>query len=122
MIRVLMLASAFAAAVFAAPARADQTYDGTWQVTILTEQGTCGKAFSYPLAVKEGAVSSMGYFAAKTAGTVERSGLVKVSISFGDKNAQGTGKLTGDAGVGTWKGSDCSGRWKASRKALYASK
>jgi hypothetical protein len=109
-------ALALAASILAVPALAD-SYDGTWQVTIVTEQGSCAKAFSYPLAVRDGQVSNTGYLSAKTAGQVEGSGAVRVNISFGDKSAQGTGKLSSDSGAGTWKGSDCSGRWKAARKA-----
>lgn len=117
--RLFALAPAVAAAavVAALPARATDSFDGSWQVTIVTEKGTCDKAYSYPLAVKGGSVTYAGDTSAKIDGRVEDGGSVQVRISLGDKSARGTGRLSASSGTGTWSGGECSGRWTASRKA-----
>ena len=56
----------------------------------------------------------------KAGGTVTPDGAVKVSISAGSKGANGTGRLAGSEGVGTWHGrgsaGECAGRWEAVRR------
>ena len=58
-IRVLLIASLFAAAGFAAaPASAQQPYDGLWQVTVVTKTGSCDAQTTSTLTVTEGKISA----------------------------------------------------------------
>jgi type 1 fimbria pilin len=105
------LASLLAGAA-AAPARAQTPYDGQWQVTIVTNTGTCEPTASSMLTVADGKISASG---ANVSGSVGREGLVKVSIN----GAYANGQISGNSGSGKWNGASagipCSGRWQASR-------
>jgi len=52
-------------------------------------------------------------------GYVARSGAVRASVTVQDKYASGSGKLSNNAGRGTWRGysgtTRCSGYWTAQR-------
>jgi hypothetical protein len=95
-----------------APAFAQTSYDGLWNVTILTKAGSCEPSIRYPLTVTDGKVSG----AADVSGSIGREGVVKVSI----RGAYANGQLSGNAGSGKWNGASagiaCSGRWEASRQ------
>jgi type 1 fimbria pilin len=115
-IRAAFFASAFAAAgaLAAAPATAaDKSYDGLWNVTVVTKSGSCEPSTSSTLTVSDGKVSAGG---APVSGTVGREGLVRVSIN----GAYANGQLSGKTGSGKWNGASagvpCSGRWEASRQ------
>jgi len=113
-IRVLFAASLFAAAgLAAAPASAQQPYDGLWQVTVVTKTGGCDAQTTSTLTVAEGKVSGSG---APISGSVGSGGLVRVSIN----GAYANGQLSGNSGSGKWNGASagvpCSGRWEASRQ------
>jgi hypothetical protein len=101
-----------AAALAAAPARAQQPYDGIWNVTILTRAGNCEPSVRYPLTITDGRVSG----AADVSGSIGREGMVKVSI----RGAYANGQLNGNGGSGRWNGASggiaCSGRWEALRQ------
>lgn len=109
------LASVLAAAgaLAAAPANADKSYDGLWNVTVVTKSGSCEPTTSSTLTVADGKVSAGG---APVSGTVGREGLVRVSIN----GAYANGQLNGKTGSGKWNGASagvpCSGRWEASRQ------
>ena len=100
-------------AAAAAPALAQQPYDGTWNVTIVTKSGTCEPTASSTVTVTDGKISSTG---ANVSGSIGREGLVRVSIN----GAYANGQLSGNAGSGKWNGASagvpCSGRWEASRR------
>lgn len=102
-----------ASAGFAAPALAQQPYDGVWNVTIVTKSGSCEPTASSTLTVTEGKISGAG---ADVTGSIGREGLVRVSIN----GAYANGQLSGNAGSGKWNGASagipCSGRWQASRQ------
>ena len=102
----------FAAASTVAPASAQQSYDGLWNVTILTRAGNCEPSVRYPLTVTDGRVSGP----ADVSGSIGREGVVKVSI----RGAYANGQLNGNGGSGRWNGASsgiaCSGRWEASRQ------
>jgi len=95
------------------PAFAQQPYDGTWSVTIVTNSGSCDPSASSTLTVTEGKISAAG---ANVSGSIGREGLVRVSIN----GAYANGQLSGNAGSGKWNGASagipCSGRWEASRQ------
>ena len=96
-----------------APAFAQQPYDGTWNVAIVTKSGGCEPTASSTLIVTEGKISAAG---ANVSGSIGREGLVRVSIN----GAYANGQLSGNAGSGKWNGASagipCSGRWEASRQ------
>src|ERR1700743_275293 len=95
------------------PAFAQQPYDGTWNVTIVTNSGSCEPTASSTLTVTDGKISAAG---ANVSGSIGREGLVRVSINGAYANVQ----LSGNAGSGKWNGASggipCSGRWEASRQ------
>ena len=101
------------AAFVAAPAMAASTYDGLWNVTIVTKTGSCEPSARYPLTVTDGRVTAPG---ADVSGKVGPEGSVKVSIGA----AYANGQLSGNTGSGKWNGASggvpCSGRWEASRQ------
>jgi hypothetical protein len=113
-IRKLFFASFLATAtVAAAPAIAQQPYDGLWQVTVVTKTGSCDAQTTSTVTVSEGKVTGSG---APVSGTVGSKGLVRVSIN----GAYANGQLSGNSGSGKWNGASagvpCSGRWEASRQ------
>ena len=93
------------------------SFDGSWTVTIVTQSGSCDAAYSFPLQVSGGRVSSAG--GATMNGRISRGGGVNVSISSGGSSGRASGRLAGYSGSGRWSGvlngSRCSGRWEASR-------
>jgi hypothetical protein len=104
-----------------APARPAQTrFDGTWSVLVVTEQGTCDRAYRYSLRIVQGVVYYDGEAGITMNGGVDAGGRVTVSLSRGQQSAQGSGQLSGDNGTGTWIGRSpttvCSGYWEAERR------
>jgi len=101
------------AASVSAPARAQQPYDGVWNVTIVTKAGSCEPTASSTLTVTDGKISAAG---ANISGSIGREGLVRVSIN----GAYANGQLNGNAGSGKWNGASsgipCSGHWQATRQ------
>jgi hypothetical protein len=135
----LLTAAASACALFAATAAYSQTgapmaleasapqaaakqsaavFNGKWSVLIVTENGTCDRAYRYPLIIENGAVLYGGKNNFTVSGQVEASGAVIVSVTQGQYGAQGTGKLSGKFGRGTWEApaGGCSGRWEADKR------
>jgi hypothetical protein len=103
-------------------AAAKSPFDGSWAVTIMTESGTCDPAYRYAVVVSDGQVvsdarESTGVVA--ISGKVDGGGNVKVSVSRGEQQANASGKLSPNGGVGTWAGKSsstaCTGRWEARR-------
>jgi hypothetical protein len=109
----LVCAASIFTGVMAAPALAQNPYDGSWHVTIVTKSGSCEPSASSMLTVADGKISAPG---ADVSGTIGREGLVRVSIN----GAYANGQLSGNAGSGKWNGASagipCSGRWEASRQ------
>ena len=100
-------------AAAASPALAGSNYDGNWNVTVVTNSGSCEPTASSTLTVSDGKISAAG---ANVSGTIGREGLVRVSIN----GAYANGQISGNAGSGKWNGASagipCSGRWQASRQ------
>jgi hypothetical protein len=108
-----VLFAATALSLSAISAHAQSPYDGTWQVTINTQTGSCEPTASYPLTVTDGVVSASGQ---EVSGRVGREGVVKVNI----RGVYANGQLNERQGSGRWNGASagipCSGRWVASRQ------
>ncbi len=108
------------AALWTAPAaRARAPFDGTWSVLIVTESGSCDRAYRYALQIANGRVTYPDQ-SFDVSGRVDGSGHVRVSVGAGGQRASGTGQLSGDYGQGRWSGtsagSRCVGYWQAERR------
>jgi hypothetical protein len=112
------LALAFAAILgAAAPAVSAPSYDGLWSVVIVTEKGTCDRAYRYPIRISKGSLVNAGDSPINISGKVGGNGSITVTVSHGNKTAIGSGRLAGAGGGGSWKGGDCAGVWEAERRA-----
>ena len=49
-----------AALGMAGPATSAPSFDGVWSVVIVTEKGTCDRAYRYPIRISKGAVVNEG--------------------------------------------------------------
>jgi hypothetical protein len=103
-----------------APAEARTPYDGKWSVLIVTNQGSCDRAYRYGLSIVDGKVVYAGDAAVNVSGRVNRNGAVRVVVSAGSQRADGSGRLSLNAGQGHWRGASsngsCSGTWTAERR------
>src|SRR6185295_6873548 len=110
----ILTASAFPASP--APMGATkQNFDGTWSVLIVTEKGTCDRAYRYPVRISNGSVGYAGEASFNVSGNVGANGAVTVTVSKGNQSARGSGQLSAAGGSGHWvAGSgECSGSWTA---------
>src|SRR5215467_10743111 len=83
-----MLAFGAAAMVDTAHALSTPTYDGTWSVVIITNFGSCDRAYRYPVRINNGAVLNDGPSVATVSGKVASNGSVSVVVSGAGKVAQ----------------------------------
>ena len=111
-----LIATALAVGARSAPAVAKANFDGQWSVVIVTDKGTCDRAYRYPVRISNGEVVNDGPSLVSVSGKVGGNGTVKVLVSAGDKSATGVGKLSAKMGGGSWSGGECSGRWQAERR------
>ena len=102
-----------------APASARSNYDGTWSVLIVTQKGTCDRAYRYPVKIENGAVGYAGSAAFNVSGKVGDNGSVTVTVSRGSQSARGQGRLSATDGSGMWTAGsgECSGTWTAERRS-----
>jgi hypothetical protein len=121
MLRSLVCALAALALVPSTPVLAQETYAGTWSVLILARKSReCDGTFRYMVRVApNGTITYAGPSDFTASGRVAANGSVSVRIARGGESAQGTGKLTGRAGRGTWSApaGNCSGTWRAERRS-----
>lgn len=108
----LALLATFCALGFVGAAHAETTYDGLWQVTVVTKAGSCEPTTVTSVTVSNGVIQG----GTDITGKVSRDGLVR--ISMGGVYAQG--QLEGKTGSGKWNaassGVPCSGQWQAARQ------
>jgi hypothetical protein len=120
--RTLAAASVAAAALLTAPlpAMAQGAFNGTWSVLIITSSGDCDRAYRYPVRVANGRVTYGGQADFNVSGRVAGNGAVNVTVSKGNQRANGSGRLAGGSGSGTWRGTGnvgtCSGTWTAEKR------
>jgi hypothetical protein len=99
-------------------AAAQRAFDGQWSVLIVTQRGDCDRAYRYGVTISNGRVIYNGG-GASLSGRVSANGAVSVRVSGGGGIASGSGRLTRNAGRGSWSGQSggnrCSGYWTASR-------
>ena len=104
-------------AATAIPAKATGSFDGKWSVVVVTTKGDCDRAYRYPIAIRGTSLVNAGDTAFDISGRVQDNGSVAVKISYGDKSAQGNGRLSGTFGQGSWSGGSCAGTWTAERRS-----
>ena len=95
------------------------SYDGTWSVLIVTQQGKCDRAYRYPVRISNGPVGYAGEASFNVSGSVGANGAVTVTVSRGSQSAKGTGQLSANGGSGRWTAGsgECSGSWTAERRS-----
>jgi hypothetical protein len=95
-------------------------FDGRWSVVIITDAGSCDRAYRYGVRISGGRIYYEGDSAAVINGQVDPRGNVVVNLRYGQSSASGSGHLTESDGEGRWQGastgSSCSGRWEAERR------
>jgi len=105
------------ALLFANSADARPSYDGSWNITFVTQSGDCNPTYNYSVNIENGVITSPS--AATFQGNVTSSGAVRASVTVQEKRASGSGKLSGVLGRGTWIGwsgdQRCAGSWTAQR-------
>jgi hypothetical protein len=104
-----------------APARAAPTsFDGPWSVLVITDYGSCDRAYRYGLEIQNGQVFYRGGAGVDIFGRVTPRGQVNVQVRQGDQQAVGTGRLSQVSGGGRWSGASpnqqCGGHWTAERR------
>src|SRR5882757_7754889 len=99
----LAILAASAAPAFAAPIAASKaSFDGNWSVLIVTQKGTCDRAYRYPVRITNGAVGYAGEASFNVNGQVGANGAVTVTVSRGSQSATGTGQMSLSDGTGRW--------------------
>ena len=76
-----------ACAAVAGPAFARTVFDGAWSVLIITQSGTCDRAYRYDVHISNGQVLHDEHGAVSLQGQVARDGAIRVSVSAGDNRA-----------------------------------
>jgi hypothetical protein len=102
-----------------APALAKSNFDGQWSVLIVTQKGTCDRAYRYPVKIDNGSVGYAGDASFTVSGKVGANGAVTVTVARGSQSAKGQGKLSATDGSGMWTADsgECSGTWTAERRS-----
>jgi len=117
---VLVFAVLAGLALSVHPTPAASTFDGEWSVVIITEAGTCDRAYRYPVQVVNGELKYGGEAAVAISGRVDPSGKLNATIRRGEQSASGSGRLSLSSGNGTWTGksstTSCAGRWEAEKR------
>jgi hypothetical protein len=105
----------FTAAPLAASAKS-ASFDGTWNVRLVTEAGTCDSSYSQTVAIENGRVRPVAG-ATSISGGVGTDGSVALTIAKSIATADARGRLTSKSGSGSWNLAmlGCTGRWTASR-------
>src|SRR5262245_50477701 len=88
------------------PAASAPNYDGLWSVVIVTEKGSCDRAYRYPVRISKGTLLNAGDSPVTITGNVGNNGTVTVKVTAGSKQAVASGRLSGAAGAGFWNGGE----------------
>src|SRR5882724_8947362 len=83
-------------------AQARSAYDGSWDLLFVTQRGVCDPTYNFAVNITDGIVTHPNLV--KFSGHVARSGAVRASVTVHDKYASGSGRLSSNAGRGTWNG------------------
>src|SRR2546423_2978128 len=85
-----------------APASARSNFDGTWSVLIVTQKGTCDRAYRYPVKIDNGSVGYAGDASFTVSGKVGENGTVTVKVARGSQSAHGHGRVSSTDGSRNW--------------------
>ena len=109
--------SALSVPASAAPANADR-YDGRWSVEVITDEGTCDRAYRWSIGIKGGRVADIADGVATANGTIDKSGRVALRFERGADVLTAKGSLDAENGAGLWTAPSrsCAGRWRAERR------
>ena len=104
----------------AGPALA-RSFDGSWGIEVMTEQGRCDPRYLYYIVIRDNAVhlrSMMGETSPQAAGRVGPGGRIDGTLGAADDPVAVRGQLESVAGSGTWAAPSrgCSGRWVAEKR------
>jgi hypothetical protein len=113
----LSVGGGFALCAASLPAAAKPaSFDGTWNVRLVTEAGTCDSSYSETVAIENGRVRPIAG-TGSVSGGVGTDGNVAITISRSIAKADAQGRLRSNSGSGSWKLAmlGCAGRWTASR-------
>ena len=118
-VRPLMALFDIALVSSASRAPAASNFDGQWSVVIITEKGTCDRAYRYPVKIQNGSVGYAGSASFTVSGKVGDKGAVTVTVARGNQSATGQGHLSLTDGAGRWTAAsgECSGTWTAERRS-----
>ena len=113
--RKSLVAALLLATLGLATPSAAATFDGDWNVQIISSNAACSSGASVSIGINNGQVASNS--ATVTAsGRVAEAGAIHVTLASGMmKRAVGSGVLTATSGSGTWHAALCSGTWTAQR-------
>jgi hypothetical protein len=94
-------------------------HDGTYAVYITTNRGDCDKHYHWMILVSGGRVSSAGHTPMNASGHINPRGNVHLTFKRFHHAATATGRLTTEAGSGTWHSPtmECAGSWHARRRS-----
>jgi hypothetical protein len=95
------------------------SHDGTYAVDITTRHGDCDKHHHWMILVSGGRVSSAGNTPMSASGHINPHGNVHLTFKRFHHVATVTGRLTTEAGSGTWHSPtmECTGSWHARRRS-----
>jgi hypothetical protein len=91
-------------------------FEGVWSVSIVTDTGACENGNGYAVRITDGVLSDASHIGFIISGTVRESGHVAWAVVYGNRNAAGSGRLSGKSGAGKWSGNSCTGTWSAERQ------
>jgi hypothetical protein len=99
------------------PALCVTTYDGTYQVDITTEVGSCTPTGRGTVTVSDGIVVSTSDSSVRAFGRIGADGVASFAFHRGSDVAHVSGRLKGAQGGGAWSEptQQCGGRWRATK-------
>lgn len=111
-----LLASSMLLAL-AGATEAKSPFDGPWNISATTTQGSCDRSVHYRITIIDWQVKSGDITG--VSGRVSPNGSVSVTVHRKDGTAVGSGRLSGDSGAGRWTvqspSKKCAGDWQAQR-------
>ena len=119
-LRLTTIAAAAACALAIADgAQARGPYDGAWSVSVAGHSGACaGGNYSYNVEIRNGSVHYYGGDA-QISGRVGGGGAVVVRVESNVGNGIASGRLRGNVGAGSFRGTTqqgpCAGTWSSQR-------
>ena len=104
-----------------AAAEPQNGYNGTWNVRLVTEAGSCDASYNTTVSIQDGQVRSVSG-GASVSGGIGSDGSVALGIQRSIARGDASGRLAARSGSGTWRVAmlGCTGRWTAQRLTLTA--